>query len=67
MFSFLSNILLAPLSWFTSLLNASGTYSIFITIFGCFLLIRFILNPFLGGSAGSDKSKKTKSNKGDDS
>ena len=48
----------APLRWFEALLDSVGGVPVFIAFFSVFLVVRFFLIPFTGGSASEKKKDK---------
>lgn len=63
--SFLQSLISACVSWFNSVFGSSASFgatAFYISTIGLVFTIRFLLHPIFGGSFGSDKVRKPKSN-----
>lgn len=63
MISNIGDIIGQPLAWFEALLTASGTMGIFVSAITIFLIVRYVILPFTGGSVGRGKNENGKGDK----
>lgn len=56
--SILAGSLGAALDWFTQFITSLDAAGLVITVFTIFMIVRFLLRPFLGSAGSSDSVKK---------